>query len=366
MIRKEFQQIFRNRQMAPIIFVMPLIQLLILVNAATFEIRNIHFAVIDDDNTSTSRELVRKYSHTNYYKLHSYVHSDREATRLIEHNKIRLLIKIPKDFEKNFYTNTPSKVEYIINAEDGSAAGVIQSYSLKILQEYSPAARAVFPRQQKQTLPQIVLNDLYWYNPHLNYKEFMIPGILGILVTIIGFFLSSINIVREKEIGTIEQLNVTPIMKYQFVIGKLLPFWIIALFELAFGLLLAKLLYDFTILGNIFLIFSLSSVYLVVILAGGLLISTISQTQQQAMFITFFFNLLIILLSGLFTPIESMPGWAQVLSFFDPFSHMIEILRRVMIKGAGFADVQKQAAILSFYALGMVALAVLRYRKSAS
>ena len=176
-------------------------------------------------------------------------------------------------------------------------------------------------------------------------------------------FLSSMNIVREKEIGTIEQLNVTPIKKYEFIIGKLLPFWIIALFDLAFGLTFAKIVFEIPILGNLLLIFGLASLYLLVVLSFGLMVSTIADTQQQAMFFAWFFMVIFILMSGLFTPIDSMPDWAQTVTLFNPVAQFVEIMRRVFLKGAGFFEIQKQFWILIVYAGVMIFVSVWRYRK---
>ena len=352
--------------MLPIIFVMPFIQLIILVNAATFEIKNIRMYFIDNDYSSYSFKLKEKFAASPFFKIIESSNSDKLAEEYLSSNRVRMILKIPRNFEKDIIKGNNTKIQFIINAEDGAAAGLIYSYASKILMDLAiNISPQIFFHNSPQAIPIINIRDRFWYNPELDYKLYMVPGILGILLTIIGLFLSSINIVREKEIGTIEQLNVTPIRKYEFIIGKLLPFWILAIYELAFGLILSYVAYGIRIEGSIPLIFGLSSIYLLVILGMGLLISTVSSTQQQALFLTFFFNVLLILMGGLFTPIESMPKWAQVLAFFDPFTHFIEILRRVMLKGAGFMEVKLQTGVLSVYALAMISLAVWRYRKVA-
>jgi ABC-2 type transport system permease protein len=191
----------------------------------------------------------------------------------------------------------------------------------------------------------------------------MVPGILCLLVTIIAFLLSGMNIVREKEIGTIEQINVTPIRKVQFIAGKLLPFWIIALFELAFGLTIGKLLFNIPIIGSLGLIFLSAAVYIFVILGFGLLISTMTNTQQQSMLVSFFFMVIFILMSGLFTSIESMPEWAQKLDRINPIAYFIRIMRMVMLKGSDFHDIRESFYSLVVYALAIISFAVWRYRK---
>jgi ABC-2 type transport system permease protein len=363
-LRKEFQQIFRNKQMLGMIFIMPLLQLFVLVNATTFEIKDVNTYIIDNDYSSFSNQLKNKFAGSPFFKIVGYSNSDKLAEDYMALNKSKITIKIPKDFEKNLMLNKNTKIQFIINAEDGAAAGVIISYATQILANWGQNITPMMTYlSTHKNISAINVNEQFWYNPELNYKEYMVPGILGILISIIGLFLSSINIVREKEIGTIEQLNVTPIRKYEFVIGKLLPFLIIGLFELAFGLSLAKLIYNITILGSIPLLFGLTAVYLMVVLSLGLIISTVSETQQQSLFVTFFFNILLILLSGLFTSIDSMPQWAKILAFFDPFSHFVEIMRRVIMKGAGLWEVKKQALVLVVYATVLFTIAVLRYRK---
>jgi ABC-2 type transport system permease protein len=193
----------------------------------------------------------------------------------------------------------------------------------------------------------------------------MVPGILVLLITVVGLLLSSMNIVKEKEIGTIEQINVTPIRKHEFIIGKLLPFWLIGLFELAFGLFLGRLLYGIPLEGSLPLLFAVAGIYLLVILGFGLLVSTITDTQQQAMFIAWFFMVFFILMSGLFTPIDSMPHWAQQITTINPVAHFVEVMRRVLMKGAGFSEIIDLFGALLVSAVVVITLSVWRYRKTA-
>jgi ABC-2 type transport system permease protein len=211
--------------------------------------------------------------------------------------------------------------------------------------------------------PPFDIRYSYWYNPQLDYKTYMVPGILVLLITIIGMFLSSMNLVREKEMGTIEQINVSPVKRYQFVIGKLLPFWFIALFELAFGLMLARIVFGIPILGSLWLIFGVASVYLLAVLGIGLLISSMVETQQQAMFLAWFFAVVFIMMSGLFTPVDSMPDWAQKINMINPIAYFIKIIRMVMLKGSQFQDILKPFTAIVIYAVFSLSLAVWRYRK---
>jgi ABC-2 type transport system permease protein len=350
--------------MLPIIFVTPLIQLIILANAATFEIKNITFNVVDLDQSSFSRELISKFTASNYFTFNKTSFSVNKSEEDFRTNKSKLIIYIPKDFEKDFINTGNTKIQLIIKAEDGNAAVIIQNYSERIIRQFNSSIIPEWQGVNTWKIPPMI-NIAYsnWYNPRLNYKTYMVPGILVVLVTIVGMFLTGMNIAREKEIGTIEQLNVTPIKKYQFIIGKLMPFWIIALFELAFGLFVAKIIFNIPILGSILLIFFVASLYLFVVLGIGLFISTVTHTQQQAMFIAWFFMVVFILMGGIFTPIESMPTWAQNITFFNPLAHFSKAIRMIMLKGSDLIDVIQTIYFLLIYAAIILSLAVWRYRK---
>lgn len=366
LLQKEFLQIFRNKFMIPIIFIMPLIQLLILANAATFEIKNIKFAVVDLDNSSYSRELISGFSRNGYFILKDYSFTVDEALEGFKRNETKLILNIPHNFEKDYRVSGKTKVQLLINAEDMSAAGIIYNYSNNIIQSFNRDIIIDFVNiGGEKSVKAINLTFSNWYNPELNYKTYMVPGILVILITMIGTFLTGMNIAREKEIGTIEQLNVTPIKKYQFIIGKLFPFWLIGIAELFFGIILGIILYDIPLLGSPFLILLLASVYLLVVLGIGLLISTVTNTQQQAMFIAWFFMVLFILLGGIFTPVEYMPEWAKIIAFFNPIAHFNKAMRMIMLKGSGLKDVIQTLYIFFIYGVVILSLAVWRYRKVA-
>jgi ABC-2 type transport system permease protein len=364
-VQKEFLQVFRNKSMLPIIFLLPIVQLIVLVNAATFEMKNINMSVVDMDLSGTSRKFISKYQGSPFYSLRDFSFSYQEAEEKMLNGEIDLILQIPVDFEKKMIKDGKAEVQFIINAINGQTAGLINAYSTMILLDFNREfmLENITP-QQLTGIRSIQTDTNYWYNPKLNYKTFMVPGILVLLVTIIGLLLSGMNIVREKEIGTIEQINVTPIGKIQFIAGKLTPFWIIALFELAFGLSIGKLLFNIPMEGSLWLIFLSAGVYLFVILAFGLLISTITNTQQQAMLVSFFFMVVFILMSGLFTSIESMPEWAQILDRLNPVMYFIRIMRMVLLKGSGFSDISPWFWSLVVYAIVIVSLAIYRYRKT--
>ncbi len=365
-VQKEFRQIFRNKGMLPIIFVLPLVQLLVLSNAASFEIKNIKFSYIDNDHSAASRELVSKFQASSYFNIIESFPSKKEADLQMQAGKVDVILEIPNHFERNLIKENETNLSVSINAIDGAAAGVENVYISQIITGFNQKIQTQLYQYNQGSFVQpisIVTIPSFWYNSTLNYKTFMVPGILVLLVTMLTLFLSSMNIVREKEIGTLEQINVTPIKKYQFIVGKLFPFWILGLVILTVGLTIAKVVFSVPILGNIGLIYFFTSIYLMVILGIGLIISNHSDTQQQAMFIAWFFSVIFILMSGLFTPIESMPVWAQNITLLNPIRYFVEIIRMVMLKGATFSDISKPFFMILFYAFALNGIAVWSYKK---
>ncbi|PQJ77173.1 ABC transporter permease [Polaribacter glomeratus] len=366
-IQKEFKQIFRNKGMLPIIFVLPLIQLIILSNAATFDVKNIKFGYVDHDHSSTSRELIEKFSASTYFNVHTDFPSEKLASQAMLNGEVDVVLEIPAYFERDLQKEKHNNLGVTINAIDGAAAGVENVYVTQIIQNFNK--NLLVDLIQSSGSPKIqpiniVTIPSFWYNETLNYKTFMVPGILVLLVTMITLFLSGMNIVREKEIGTLEQINVTPIKKSQFIIGKLFPFWVIGLGLLTVGLTIAKLIFNIPIIGSLPLMYLYTSIYILVILGIGLFISNFTDTQQQAMFIAWFFTVIFILMSGLFTPIESMPKWAQIITEFNPIKYFVQVMRMVMLKGSGFMDILPLLLKTLFYAIVMNGLAIWSYKKT--
>ncbi len=365
-IQKEFKQIFRNKGMLPIIFLVPLIQLIILSNAATFDIHNIKFSYIDHDKTSFSRELIEKFNASTYFNVITNFPSNNNAAAAMLKGEVDVILEIPHNFERNLLRDKQTDLAVTINAIDGSAAGIQNVYITQIIQTFNKNARIelMHPSDLKNIPKSIESIPSFWFNETLNYKTFMVPGILVLLVTMITLFLSGMNIVREKEIGTLEQINVTPIKKYQFIIGKLFPFFVIGILIFTVGLIIAKLIFSVPIIGSLALMYLYTSLYILVILGMGLFISNFTDTQQQAMFIAWFFMVIFILMSGLFTPIESMPAWAQFLTEFNPIRYFVEVMRMLMLKGSNFSDITPQLVKTFMYAIVMNTLAVISYKKT--
>ncbi len=365
-LEKEFKQIFRNPAILKVIFVMPVIQLIALPMAADYEIKNINIAVIDRDHSTVSNKLVQKITASNYFKLVDYNDHFDASMELIENDKADLILEIPQNFESNLYKEQFSKMFLAVNAINGVKANLGAAYLANIVQSYNSDFRiqTITPGRFNE-LALFDISSTNWYNTKLNYKIFMVPGILVLLITIIGMNLSSINIVREKEMGTIEQINVTPIRKTHFILGKLIPFWIIGLVVITVGFLIAWLVYGIIPLGSYFTLYLFAAIYLLVILGIGLLISTYSENQQQAMLVTFFLMMIFVLMGGLYTSIDSMPDWARWFTRLNPISYFIEVMRMVVLKGSGIADTGKQFLIMIVYAIVINTWAVLSYRKRA-
>ncbi len=364
LLQKEFLQIFRNKGMLPIIFLMPVVQLVVLSFAATYELREVNFHLVDFDQSEASRQLIQKFQASGYFTLQSRSFDADDGIEKMRSNDVRLSLVIPKNFQRDLYSGRLPSVQMNIDAVDGATAGLIQGYGRSIIQDFSAEVQPEVTTVELANQRGVEIIPASWYNPNLDYINYMVPGILVILVSMIGMFLSGMNIVREREIGTIEQLNVTPIKRYQFITGKLLPFWIIALFELIIGLAIARYGFGIPFVGSVWLLLGIAGIYLLVVQAIGLFISTVTNTQQQAMFIAWFLMVVFILMGGLFTPIESMPVWAQELTLINPIAHFIEIMRMVLLKGAGWVEVQHLVGILTVMAVLILPAAIFRYRKS--
>jgi len=351
--------------MLPIIFVVPLVQLLILVNAATMEMKDITVSICDNDMSSTSRKLTGKFEGSPFFKITNFTHSVEESKLDIEKENANMAIVIPRHFERDLVRENKADLQILFNAINGTVAGIGSAYAGQILMRFNNEmiTQWIGASNSPAKMNVIAAISSFWYNPDMNYKVFMVPAILVILVTIIGMMLAAMNIVREKEMGTIEQINVTPIKKIHFIIGKLLPFWLIALFMLAFGLTVGKLIFKIPIVGNLGWLFLVAGVYLLVMQGIGLMLSNAAKTQQQAMFIAFFFMIIFIMMSGIFTPVESMPTWAQTIDQLNPVAHFMKLIRMILLKGSAFVDFYPLFLKLCAFAVVVLTIAVSQYKK---
>ncbi|MGE5106034.1 MAG: ABC transporter permease [Sphingobacteriales bacterium] len=364
LLQKEFRQIFRDPAILRIIFILPVIQLLVLPWAADYEMKNIKLSVIDHDHSSYSQKLISKITSSGYFILNDNSASFKESLQEVEHDRSDLVLEIPVSFEKNLVREDEAKLFMAMNAINGVKANLGGAYLRTIIQNYNKEVRLEwiqFPRFNPE--PTIEVTSSNWYNPLMNYKYFMVPGILVLLLTLVGSNLAAANIVKEKEIGTIEQINVTPVKKYHFILGKLIPFWILGLVVLTVGLTIARFAYGIIPEGSFLTIYVFAAVYLLAVLGLGLLISTYAANQQQAMLLSFFVLMIFILLGGLYTSIDSMPEWAQTLTKFNPVSYFINVMRMVVLKGSNLADIKNQLFIMIGFAVTLNGWAILSYHK---
>jgi len=364
-LKKEFKQIFRNRVMIPIIFIMPFVQTLLLVYAATLELKNTAIVIVDMDHSVLSQKLISKFTASEFFEVELMTYNESELQDVLFRESSKAVLVIPEDFENDLRSGIPTELQLNINAIDGQGAGLINIYVNRTLMSMVSDIKPFQNKTNLMVMPSRINSTAsYWYNPELNFKHYMLPGILVILISMISIFLTALNLVREKEMGTIEQINVTPIKKWQFLTGKLLPFCLIGLFDLALGLVIGMVLFDLPFRGSVITLLVFSGLYLFTGIGFGLLIADFASTQQQAMFTIFFFFLIFVLMAGIFTAVESMPDWAQLVNRINPMYYFMRIIRSVVLKGSGIKDLIIEFWSLLIYGILTMSVAVWAYRKT--
>lgn len=366
LLKKEFRQIFRNKAILPIIFILPMIQLLIMPLAANFDVKYINIAIVDNDHSTYTQQLIAKIGSSGYFHIQGYNGSYKQALHLVESEKADIILEIPNGFERNLVREGAQKVFLSADAINGIKGSLGSAYLTSVLSDFNADIRLQLVQPQKvNAQPAIDVVPVNWFNPLLDYQQFMVPGILVILVTMVAGFISALNIVKEKEMGTIEQINVTPIKKWQFIAGKLIPFWLIGMFDFTVGLLIARFVYGVIPVGHLAVLYLFLAVYLVALLGFGLLVSTYSDNQLQAMFVAFFFIMIFILMSGLFTSVDNMPVWARAIARMTPVTYFMDVIRMIILKGSGFSDIKTQFFIELGFAVVLNGWAIINYRKTA-
>jgi len=340
---------------------MPVMQLAILPWAATFDQRNISLSIIDNDKSALSTKMIDKVLSSGFFKMAEYSSTYEKALPSIEKGKADLIVEIPNNFERNFISGYPSVIMLSVDAVNGQKAGLGMSYITQIINSYS---NEINPNHNNQQMVEV--KPYYRFNTKMRYQDYMVPGIMVVLVSMLGGMLSALNIVREKEIGTMEQINVTPVSKLAFILGKLIPFWVIGLVILTIAIFIAWLVYGLYPVGHIINIYIFAFFYLLAFSGLGLMISNFAKTQQQAMFVILFFLIIFILISGLFTPISSMPDWAQKMTYINPLRYFVEVMRLVYLKGSGFMDILPHLLKTLVFVLVFNSIAILSYRKTNS
>ncbi len=361
LVRKEFLQIFRNRQLLPFMTVLPVIQVILLTFAANYEIKNLRLGIWDLDQSTSAQQLIHKFTGAKFFQEKALISNQKKADELLMKDEVDLVLVIPKDFEKAIHSSNNPAIQFQINALNNAKAGIVQNYASAITQDFLNEKRG---NSTLLASPKIIPITNYWYNPTLNYKTIMLPGIVAEVMTLIIILICALNVVREREIGTIEQLNVTPLKKYEFILGKLNPFWVIGHFIFWAGIALGKIFFNIPMVGSLGLLELFLAIFLFVPLGIGLFISTAVETQQQALFTSFFFIILFILMCGLFTPVETMPDWAQYINQLNPLKYFVEVNRLILLKGSGLKEIYPFIAKMIIYGIGINLLAIWRFKKT--
>jgi ABC-2 type transport system permease protein len=365
LLEKEFKQFFRNPFLPKLVMVFPLFFIMILPLAANFEIKNIYLSIVDNNRSTFSRRLVRKILSSGYFRLAGESSGYKTALRDIELDRADIILEIPGSFEQDLIREKEARVMISANSVNGIKGGLGSAYLSGIIADFSSEIREeLAPQVPGMIVPSIEVVPEYRYNPFLRYPIFMIPALMVMLLTLLCGFLPALNIVMEKESGTIEQINVTPVKKTLFILSKLIPYWIMGFIVLTICFGIARLFYGLVPAGSLLTIYIFSSVFILSISGLGLIISNYANTIQQAMFISFFFIVSMIFLSGLYTPVESMPGWAQFISNFSPLKYLIKDMRLVYLKGSGFLELSNSFIILCGFALFFNSWAIFSYRKN--
>ena len=366
-IRKEFKQIFRTREMIAIIFVAPLIQMLVLGFAITNEVKHVKLIVADRDDSFVSRELINSFKNTDRFDFMGYLNSNEGIKDAIQSWDAQMALIIPPELGRDLQRNLHPEIQIIVDGIDGNTAGVALGYAGGIINRF-------MQNRMKTPVQAIALYEVHlvrqeermWYNINLDNARYMVPGIVVVLITIISMMLSAMNIVREKELGTLEQLMVTPIKKHQLLMGKIIPFLILTFVELAIVMQVAQFIFSIQMEGSLLLLFGLAALFLFTTLGLGIFVSTITQTQQQAMFLSWFLMVFMLLMSGLFIPIENMPFVLKKLTYLNPMRYFMYIMRDIFQKGASFKYLIKDVIPMTLYGLIIFIFSILKFQKRVS
>ncbi|HKI48819.1 MAG TPA: ABC transporter permease [Desulfobacteria bacterium] len=366
MLIKEFIQIFRDPRTRFIILLPPIIQLVVFGYAVTTDVKNAATAIYDQDNSVASREIVSRFIRSRYFKVEKYIQQEEQIHRLIDHSRVKAVLQINKGFEEDLRSGRTAQVQMILDATDSNTAGILLGYGQRIVQEYSQeilldrVARSLGP---VRSIGGLDLQSRAWFNDNLESRNFYVPGVIAILLMLVTLMLTSMAIVREKEMGTMEQIMVTPISSMEFILGKTIPFGLIGFFDMVLVVLIAWGWFEVPVRGSLGWLFLGTGLYLMTTLGMGLLISTISRTQQQALMITFFYFQPMILLSGFMFPIDNMPEVVQWLTYLDPLRYFLVIIRGIFLKGIGPEILWPQMLALLVMGLVVFQLAVSRFKK---
>ncbi|MBN1347778.1 ABC transporter permease [candidate division KSB1 bacterium] len=365
-IKKELKQFFRDRMMLRVIIVIPLGMMFLFGYAVTTDVKNIPIAICDLDNSKSSRQLIQKLENSGYFDLNVFEPDIEHIGGYLDRGDVRAAVIIPNRFADDLSRNRQPQVQLLIDGQDANSSQIALGYIANIIRSYSEDIFVDVLNEQPQlaaAIHTLTPEIRIWFNPNLESVNFMIPGIVAMIVTVFSMFFTAMAVVREKEDGTLEQLMVTPISSLELMIGKTLPFVIIAFLDAAVIMILAKLWFGIPIEGNMLVLMLFIFLYLLTTLGLGLFVSTVSQTQMQALFLGWFFMVMMLLLSGFFIPVENMPHTIQLITYLNPLRYLITVVREIFLKGSGFIHLWHEAAALSVFGIIIITLSTLRFQK---
>jgi ABC-2 type transport system permease protein len=352
--------------MIAVIFGIPLIQLIVLGFTITNEVKNVSLIISDQDNSQISREIVRSFENTDRFDIIGFETDGKKIENSIQNWNAQLALIIPKGFTKNYIRGLDADIQLLADGLDGNSAGIALGYAQGILRRFQPTPGlniALVKRQKANSIHMVSMEDRMWFNEDLDNAQYMIPGIIVVLLTVVSMMLSSINLVREKEIGTLEQLMVSPLKRYQLLLGKILPFLILTFIELGIVMTFGQIIFSVHVKGSYILLAALSFLFLFTTLGFGIFISTITNTQQQAMFVSWFIMVFMLLISGFFVPIENMPDFIQKLTYLNPMRYFLYIVRDIVQKDASFVHLLKDIIPMTLYGIIIFSISILKFQK---
>ncbi|MGN0214671.1 MAG: ABC transporter permease, partial [Muribaculaceae bacterium] len=362
LIRKEFLQFKRNSFLPKLMLMMPIMLMLVFPWAATQEVKDLRIAFVDHDRSAESRRLIEKTTASGFFVAQACCRSHAEAEAMVRRGDADMVVDINRGFARNLHRPEASQVMIAPNAVNGTKGMLGAAYLQQIIDDYTRTELHNDPNGA--SIMPLNVSQRFLFNPALDYKRFMVPALMTTLLTLLAGFLPALNIVSEKERGTIEQINVTPVSKAAFVLGKLIPYWVMGFAVMNFAMLIAYVTYGFSPSGSLLTVYAFAVVFIVLISGFGLLVSNFSQTMQQAMFVMFFCVLVLLLISGMFTPVSSMPDWAQIIAACNPLRYFAEAMRMIYLKSSSVTDMLPSFVTLCAMALVLNTAAVLSYRKN--
>lgn len=364
LVIKEFLQIRRDKRILPIIFILPVLQIIILGYAATLDVKNIGLIVLDRDKTNISREFINQFTNSNYFKIITYIENEKEIDYYLDRGIATVAVVIPKNFSSDIISGKQTQLGVLLDGSDANTANISIAYASQIISKYSKNILLTQLKLYPIRAPRISVEPRVWYNPDLRSANFMIPGVIALVLMIITMTLTSVSIVKEKELGTLDQILVTPIKSHQLILGKITPYVMIGFVNVLLVLSIAVTWFQIPIKGSILLLFGLSGLFVMTTLGLGIFISTISKTQQQAMLTAqFFFFFPFIFLSGFTFSIDNFPWIIQKITYLIPLRYFLEIIRGIILKGADLYSLFPQTIALLIFGITILGFSILRFRK---